>query len=469
MANWMKLSHHLPYPLRVAAASLKGYYLKWWRYNRESEVLVKQSLEREQWGRANWEAWRQERLSYILHRAATDIPFYRNYWQTQRRSGNKKSWEYLENWPILEKEEVRDNPEAFIADDCNPRWMREVHTSGTTGTPLTLWQSRESVQQWYALFEARWRRWYGISRHDRWAILGGQLVTPASQTSPPYWVWNAGLNQLYMSAYHLSPENVSAYLQAMEHYDVHYVWGYASALQAVAQTMLERDLEPPHIQIAISNAEPLYDFQREVIEQVFDCPVRTTYGTAERVCGASECRYGNLHLWLDAGVLEVLDDEVDESVPAGSVGRIICTGLLNPDMPLIRYEIGDRGAVAKAEDRCKCGRALPMLLQVEGRMDDVVFTPDGRRIGRLDPIFKGDMSIREAQIIQECLDMFRIRFVPTANYTPAEGQDIAQRLRDRVGEVEVKLEAVDSIPRTKNGKFRAVINNLEETTGTGNG
>lgn len=459
----LALYNLLPYPLRTLAVSARGYYLCWWRYGSETNCLVRDALSREAWEPGCWKAWQEDRLAYLLHRAATRVPYYREQWQKRRSRGDHTSWEELENWPVLSKEEIRAHPEAFLADDCNLRWMREVHTSGTTGTPLTLWQSRETVQQWYALFEARWRRWYGISRHDRWAILGGQLVTPASQTTPPYWVWNAGLNQLYMSAYHLTPDNVSAYLQAMERYNVRYIWGYASALYALAQTMLEQNLESPSIRIAISNAEPLYDFQREAIERAFDCPVRTTYGTAERVCGASECSYGNLHLWPDAGILEVLDDEVDKPVPVGSAGRIICTGLLNADMPLIRYEIGDRGSVAPSEERCKCGRALPMFVQVEGRMDDMILTPDGRRIGRLDPVFKGDMPIREAQIIQERLDMLRIRLVPTASYTPVQGQDIAQRLRDRVGDVEVKLEVVDSIPRTKNGKFRAVISHLEET------
>jgi len=265
-----------------------------------------------------------------------------------------------------------------------------------------------------------------------------------------------------MSAYHLSPDNILAYLGAMQCYGVRYIWGYASALYALAQTVLERDLAVPALEVAISNAEPLYEHQRKAIEQAFGCPVRNTYGMAEAVCAASECKFGNMHLWPEAGVLEVFDDEVDESVTPGEVGRFICTGLANADMLLIRYEIGDRGAIASPDEVCDCGRNLPLLQKVEGRMDDVILTPDGRRIGRLDPIFKADMPIREAQIIQERLDLIRLLVVPTLEYTDIIGELIIQRLRDRVGDIEVDLEVVADIPRTENGKFRAVISHVDK-------
>lgn len=95
-----------------------------------------------------------------------------------------------------------------------------------------------------------------------------------------------------------------------------------------------------------------------------------------------------------------------------------------------------------------------MLQKVEGRLDDVILTRDGRRVGRLDPVFKSDLPIREAQIIQQSLDSIRVRFVPTPDYTPQDGMIIGQRLRDRLGDMEIVLEPVERIPRSANGKFR---------------
>ena len=121
------------------------------------------------------------------------------------------------------------NASAFVADDCKIQDMYFEHTSGTSGSSLSLWWSLKTVRAWYALFEARWRRWYGISRDDRWAILGGQLVAPADQSRPPFWVWNHALNQLYMSSYHLAPHLVPSYLDALIRYRCKYPLGYTSS------------------------------------------------------------------------------------------------------------------------------------------------------------------------------------------------------------------------------------------------
>src|SRR5262249_43089394 len=145
-----------------------------------------------------------------------------------------------------------------------------------------------TVRAWYALMEARWRRWYGVSRHDRWAILGGQLVTPVAQRRPPFWVWNAALRQLYMSSYHLAPHLIPYYLDALRRHRIQYLWGYPSALHALAQEAVRRQRRDLKMTVAIANAEPLFDYQRQTIAEAFQCPVRETYGLAEIVAAASE-------------------------------------------------------------------------------------------------------------------------------------------------------------------------------------
>lgn len=457
----LHIYHRLPPQTRTIAASLRGLYLRSWRYGPGSEALVDAALQREHWSAERWTVWRNERLEYVLHRAATRVPFYRDQWAERRRHGDRRSWGYLEHWPILGKEPLRANPLAFVADDCRPQRMFHEHTSGTSGTPLNLWLSRATVRAWYALFEARIRRWNGVSRHDRWAILGGQLVTPVGQRTPPFWVWNRGLLQLYMSSYHLAPGAVATYLDALRAYRIRYVLGYASSMYALAHAALELGLDAPRLEVAISNAEPLFEHQRQAIRQAFGCPVRDTYGMSEIVAAGSECEAGSLHTWPEAGLIEVLDEGSETALPVGSPGRLICTGLLNADMPLIRYEVGDRGALAPADQRCRCGRSLPMLAALEGRLDDVVRTVDGRRIGRLDPIFKADLPIREAQIVQDRLDHLSIRFVPASGYADRHGADMIQRLRERVGPVAVDLEPTTEIPRGANGKFRAVVSTVQ--------
>jgi len=419
---------------------------------------VEEALERERWSSSRWKIWRESRLLAILDRAAHKVPYYREIWSDRSDTG---TWENLSNWPVLKKEPLRANPGSFLAEDCNPRKMWREQTSGSTGTPLTLWQSRKTLRYWYALFEARWRRWYDLSRKDRWAILGGQLIAPVDQSKPPYWVWNAGLNQLYLSSYHLSGRTVKDYVSALGNYGPAYIWGYASALSTLARFVLDQDLGFPGLKAAISNAEPLYTHQRELIHRAFGCRVYDTYGSSEMVCAASECEHGRMHLWPETGHWEVLSDCDGEHVRAGETGRVVCTGFINSDMPMIRYELGDRVALAGEQVSCPCGRTLPILKSVEGRTDDVVVTPDGRRIGRLDPVFKADFPIHEAQIVQETLQSIRVLVVPAPGFSARHEQLLISAIRDRVGEASVQVETVQSIPKSANGKFRAVISKVK--------
>ncbi len=450
-----------PYPLRVLAASARGYILRGQRYGRDCDDQVAQVLERDRWTAEQWQSWTAERLAFILERAVTRVPYYREMWINRRLHGEVTDWTLLENWPVLSKERLRADPQAFLADDVDASSLIEEHTSGSSGKPLRLWRSRETQRTWYGLFEARVRQWNNVSRSDRWGILGGQLITPVEQRRPPFWVWNAGLNQLYLSTYHISAENIAAYAQALRRHKIVYLLGYPSSLALLAHMALDQDQVLPAMKVILTNAEMLLPGQRKTIEKAFGCRVIDTYGMSELSAAASECEHGAMHVWPDAGLVEVFAENGDRPLPAGQTGRLICTGLINADMPLIRYEVGDRGALADGTTDCACGRGLPVLDHIDGRLDDVLIATDGRRIGRMDSVFKADLDVREAQIIQERLGTILVRLVPGSLYGQQTANAIIQRIRERLGPVEVKLETLDEIPRGANGKFKSVVNRMD--------
>jgi len=445
----------LPAPLQSLAASLHGYRLQSRRYGPETETLVEEALARDSWSAEQWARWQEDQLARLLHGAARRVPYYRDHWAERRRNGDRASAEVLSNWPILDKHTLRENPKAFLADGADPRRMHESQTSGTTGTPLRVWHSRAALRSWYALFEARIRRWNGITLRDRWAHMGGQRVTAAWRRRPPFWVWNEGMHQLYMSTYHITPDAASAYVEALRRYRIRYLFGYPSAMYAVSSTVLERGLAAPRLAVVVSNAEPFFGFQRDAISRAFQCPVRDTYGQAEIVTGGSECGSGAMHLWPEVAAVEWVRDESYEPTAPETAGRLLSTALLNPDMPLIRYESGDRATHADPGARCACGRGLPMIRSLDGRTFDSILTPDGATVAGLDTIFDADMPIREAQIVQETLRRIRIKIVPAPGFAPEHGEWLIREVHTRIGrEVEVIIDTVDSIPRTSAGKFR---------------
>lgn len=450
----LALYHRLPAPARSAAASLRGLYLRRWRYGRESERLIAEALARDTWTDAQWKTWQDDRLAFVLHRAATQVPFYRYQWERRRRMGDRCSMELLENWPVLDKDAVRENPRLFLADDCDVRKMFHEQTSGTTGKPLDIWRSRQTVEGLYALVDARTTRWYGIPTEARWARLGGQLVVPVAQRKPPFWVWNGAMRQLYLSSFHLAPDLIPSYLDALVEYKIEYFGAYPSSLLALAHEVLRLGRRDLRMLAVFTNAEPLHDDQRDIISRAFQCPVVETYGMTESVAAASECRHGGLHQWPEVGLIEVLTDS--RPVVPGEPGELVCTGLLNADMPLIRYRAGDRGRLVQSSTRCDCGRSLPLLGAVEGRSNDMLLTRDGRQVFWLNPVFYG-LPVRQSQIVQESLDRIVVKVAPGLGFGAETAQTIESRLRTRMGEASIELQMVDEVERTANGKIQAVI------------
>jgi phenylacetate-CoA ligase len=438
---------------------MRGYYLGRWRYGPETERIAAAAIEREHWTKQQWLDYQAEQLSRLLHRAATQVPFYRDWWAEQSRRGDQTSWSSLQNWPIVEKEDVRRDPRAFLADDCNPNKMFRVRTSGTTGKPIDLWFARTAHMNYYGVAEARGRYWYGVSRRDRWAIQGAHLVVPITANRPPFWVWNGAFRQLYLSAFHLTRQWIPDFLDALIRYRIVYLYGYPQYLYVIAREMLRLGRSDVKLKVVIANAEPLLDYQRQVIEQAFACPVRETWGMSEICASAGECEHGRMHLWPEVGITEVF--EQGQSVSAGTSGDLVCTGLMNHDMPLIRYRLGDRGAIAQGEV-CPCGRTLPILRSLDGRATDMIYLPDGKMINRFEPVFITELPIVEAQVIQDSLTRLRILYVPASGFTEQHERLMLQRTRDRMGnpQMEIVAEPTAAIPRTKAGKFQTNICNL---------
>ena len=298
-----------------------------------------------------------------------------------------------------------------------------------------------------------------MSVRDRWAILGGALVVSQSSLRQPFWVWNCSARQLYMSPYHLSPQFIPYYLDALAKYRIRYLYGYSVSLRCLAVRALRRGWQSPgfvvrHHECGAALRSP----KAHYYPGAFNCPVRETYGMAEIVTAAGECDHGQLHLWPEVGIVEIMNGS--DPVPLGGTGDLVCTGLLNADMPLVRYRLGDTGGLNAPEPLCPCGRRLPTLQPIQGRTDDLFVTADGRLVPHLDPVYSDDAPFREAQLIQESLHRIRVRYVPTSEFNKEAAMAMIKHIRDRMGDVEVILDAVAEIPRGPGGKFREAVCNL---------
>ncbi len=363
----------------------------------------------------------------------------------------------LQSIPILEKDTFRANPLPFLSKKYNRKQLVKINTSGTTGAPMTIYLTPSARKMNYAFFE-RSKKWAGIDGFERNITFAGRLVVPPSQQHPPYWRTNIFLRNSLFSSYHISRMTISSYLSEIRRIQPYFIDTYPSAIYPIAIYALKKGIIDIRPKAIITSAETLLEHQRDVIEEAFECKIYDQYGSAEQVVFVCQCEYGSYHLNPEFGCLEVVDNN-NNPVELGQLGEFVCTGFTNDAMPLIRYKIGDMGILSK--NKCSCGRNFPVIEKIIGRMDDILLTPEGKYIGRLDPIFKGmSNSIKETQIIQQAPDFVEILIVKGVNYSGNDGQSVITELKKRMGEgVTFKIKYVDEIPRSSNGKFRAVVNN----------
>ena len=406
----------------------------------------------------------RSRLDRLVTRAREHSPFYRDLPPpSEHRDPGEAIHRTLLSLPILEKSDYREQPGAFLADDIPADRLQRGRTSGTTGSALPLWYTLDTLAEEYATVW-RLRRANGVAGPEvPNHTFNGPIVVPFDRKRPPFWRTNAYGRQTLFSLYHMTTDNLRAYVDAIHEIPAAYVQGYPSSIHLVARAMLEagRPLPAGRIAGVFTSSESLLAFQRETIEAAFSAPVRDRYGVSEFAVSMTGCELNRHHVDMEFGIVEVeAAEETDESV----TGPLLVTGLAHDATPLIRYRVGDVGTRSKRP--CPCGRPGDVFLDVDGRIEDTIRTPDGRMIGRLDHIFKEQLDVAEAQIIQETEDAIEVLVIPRSSYDDASERRLMHEIRSRLGnEIDVAIRRVENIPREPNGKFRAVKSSIENRNG----
>jgi phenylacetate-CoA ligase len=295
---------------------------------------------------------------------------------------------------------------------------------------------------------------HGIGLDDPRLTFGGNIVVPFEVDDPPFWRTNFYGRQTLFSAYHMKPENLGTYVSAIHTMEARWAQGYPSSLYVMARALLDAGRPLPRGRLAgvFTSSERLLAFHRDIIEAGFNAPVVNRYGTSEFAVSMTSCEENRLHVDMEFGIVEVDPIESDDE---GVRGSLLVTGLAPDAIAFFRYRIGDIGTLCKQP--CPCGRPGESFFDVEGREDDFVMTPDGRLVGRLDHIFKGQAEIAEAQILQNRKEAIKVLVVPRLHYRKSSERHLLTAIRDRLGdEIDIEIETVSEIPREANAKFRAV-------------
>lgn len=458
MTDPMHIYNYLPLSIQNIAVSLYGYYIRKRRYGGNFRKYVAK-LERDQWLTVEELAQIQrQRLRSIVAHAYKNVPYYRNLFDKIGLSPEDiKDVENLKEIPILEKKTLREHTNEFIAKSISRRKLMPYTTGGTTGTPLTIYVTKDAIQYNFATAEARYKHWAGVKSGDRLATFLGRVIVPASVKKPPFWRWNTSFNQLLFSSFHMSEENLKYYVEELRRFRPEVIQGYVSTVHTLASYILNHDKEIPPPKAVLVSSETLFDWQRKDIEKAFGSKVFNGYSAAEYTAFISECEEGGLHISPEYGVVEF--------EKKGNKYELITTGLFNYAMPLIRYRIGDVVIPSPSGERCPCGRELPLVNSIEGRTDDMIVTPEGRYISpaSLSLVFQSARNIKEAQIIQFSFHKVAVRLVKKEAFDRSDHDFIIRELRSRLGNnISISIEFVKEIERTKAGKFRFIISDISK-------
>lgn len=443
--------------------SIYGYYWKNRRFGGIFEDELIEFKKRETYTLDQWNNYQIIELRKLLLHAYNTVPYYYQLFRNIGLTGEfiQNSFEItdLKKIPPITKEILRKYGTTTLLSAMKAKEGVFLSSSGSTGTPTKIFFSKNMHQRYAAAAEARSRNWAGVNRFNARGMIGGRRVVPEGISKGPYYRYNYFEKQVYFSAYHISAKTAANYAEAIRKYKLDYMTGYAMSNYFLARFLDENNIKVPQLKAVITSSEKLTPEMRSLFQKVYGCKTYDGYSGVEACGMITENEYGQLLISPDVGIMEILKEDGTPCIP-GETGEVYSTGLLNYDQPLIRYRIGDMVKLAENQ-QTRCGRNMPVVEEIVGRVEDTVIGTDGREIVRFHGIFIDLPSVVEGQIIQHELDKFEIRVVCSQPIKEDEHKLIKSRMISQLGEIELKINQVESIPRNQNGKFKAVVSNVK--------
>ena len=407
------------------------------------------------WSRDRIREYKLERLRALVIHAGTNVPYYRDLFRQHGiEAGDIQTYEDFSKIPVLTKQTLRENLEKLKADNLESYDPLRTQTSGTTSDMTTLYRSH-----YHEAFRkaAVWRFFqeYGFGFRQKRLSLSCRSF----DINSPVADLDRVENNMIINTYHIIAGNHEKAYQAIRDFQPRMIWTHPSPLSILGEYALDKGYPPLEIPLIAVYSEVFYPHVRRVLEKAFPTRFIEYYGNRENSIGAWGNADGKFYEISEYCHLEVVGDMAARGSPA--MGDVISTSLHNYATPLIRYHSED---LARWHGYLNPDIPYPVVELIGGRGKDVLLARDGFTI----PFFlayidkKNFNKLKKYQMEQVSLDEIILRVVPNADYVRDRderllleyaGESIANRFR-------IRLEYVDDIPLTDNGKYRSVISRL---------
>ncbi|WP_047414400.1 phenylacetate--CoA ligase family protein [Cellulophaga sp. Hel_I_12] len=399
----------------------------------------------------------QQKYAEFIQYAMAHSPYYHRVFKPIK---NVEQLSTIAKLPIINKEILRQNLNEIYTIKKEDGMISK--TGGTTGKSLEVIYTKEDVQERFAILD-NFRNNFGYTLGKKTAWFSGKnLLTASDLKKNRFWKTDYWNKVRYYSTFHMHNKYLAYYLKDLIHYQPKYMVGFPSTMYEIAKYGIANGIDFPTntIKAIFPTAETITEDIRQVLESYFKTNLYNQYASSEGAPFILECKNKKLHLELQSGVFEVLDEN---NLPTEN-GRLVVTAFNTHGTPLIRYDIGDE--IELSEESCTCGNNNPLVQQILGRISDYIYSEEVGKInlGNISNCLKGVHGIMKFQIEQNKLDKLVVRIVKDDQIYDNGANEIIfkNNLRDRVGtKINIELLYVKEIPVEKSGKFRLVKNSLK--------
>jgi phenylacetate-CoA ligase len=438
------------YPRLLESLLLPAYdnvrgrsYVKRRMFLRESEWWTRDRVQQFQW----------QELRRLLQHVFASVPYLqRKYSAAGIRLDDIQSWADFRRLPPLTREEINSHGPELCSNAYRGKLLPHA-TGGSTGKPTRFFRTYESYD-WRTAAKDRAYSWSGWRLGERSVYLWGAPVGAHSGLE----IWKTRAyeriqRQLIFNTFSQTERLWREIYEKALAFGPVLIVGYVSSLEQFAAFLEREHLTVPGVRAVIAAAEPLFPAVRDAIERGLRAPLFNTYGSREFMSIAGECEFhSGLHVNAENLVVETRDDTRNEP------SEILVTDLHNYGMPFVRYASGDLGRMSQAS--CPCGRGLPILESIEGRVLDVLRTPDGRTVpGEFFPhLLKEVPEFAEYRVEQRSLDHVVISAVLERPLSERSEALLRHEIAKVLGPaIRWELETVAEIPRLRSGKRRVTV------------
>ena len=408
-------------------------------------------------------AYQETQLQQMLAHAWAQVPFYREPLGRIRMADGKFDLNRWEELPIIDKEIVSKDPEAFKAKElpANHQSLLSGSTSGSEGRVLSVTRTRFE-HTGTACASYRYADWFGYNYATPMAMIRSGFIRPADVNDPEDKLWGPPwIDPKTRGARHRLNIHtpLTQQLDWLVDLGTVYLNTLPSNIMALVQ-LSEAEGRKPEVKAVMSIGEKLRQDVRDEVQRVWGCRISDVYATAETGLIAVECPdCGGYHLQTEISRTEVINEK-DMPCTTGETGYIVSTSLYNFAMPMIRYRFQDLATMGTA---CSYGRGLPCLSEIIGRKSSLLMSPDGALYAP--PISTRHIcnlcGAREWQLDQQTANFFVLRLKLEGLLTQVQQEGLRSYVVSLLHNGStLTVETTSQFPRSQGGKFYPIVRNF---------